>query len=388
MVPRHGWRVAGDSSVPAAVADGDLATAWPRRRPDAPPDPLVLDLGRSHDVARVIFWPSVPTMEVRPLRLSGSADGSRWEPLGTIPALPRQPTFVTDGRPVFRPRNGWLELAGPPRSLRYLRIEPAEGLRSAPWGVTELQVYEAVPESRPGRVSTQELVDHLSADGLDRLFADPVWSARVSRATRGAVSTLIANGVVDNHGAAPPEWLAGPVRLRARDGLLVPLEDLPELRERLEAAGARYVYAPLGDHALVRVLAPLASTAPCRAAAGRATGRPPASAGTGQRVVLEAALAEEMLVFGMRLWNPAEPEARLPSVQVAVSHDGQAWQTVESGRAVPQWGWAGRTLFVASDRLVEVSLDAVPARHVRVTARVGAEEPRLLCVRGTRVPGR
>jgi 4-amino-4-deoxy-L-arabinose transferase-like glycosyltransferase len=388
MVSRNGWRVAGDSSVPASVADGDLATAWPRRRRDAPPDPLVLDLGRSHDVARVIFWPSVPTTEVSLLRLSGSGDGSRWETLGAVPAIPRRPTFVTDGRPVFRPRNGWLELAGPPRPLRYLRVEPADGSRRIPWGVTELQVYEVVSESPPARVSTQGLVDYLSAHGLDRLFADPVWSARVSRATRGAVSTLIANGVVDNHGAAPPEWLAGPVRLRARDGLLVPLEDLPELRERLEAAGARWGHELLGDHALVRVLAPLASTAPCRPAARRATGRPPASAGTGQRIVLEAALAEETLVSGMRLWNPAEPGARLPAVQVAVSQDGQAWQTVESGRAVPQWGWAGRTLFAASDRLVEVSLDAVPARHVRVTASVGAEEPRLLCVRGARVPGR
>ena len=32
MVPRSGWRVEGDSRVPGAVADGDLATAWPPPR--------------------------------------------------------------------------------------------------------------------------------------------------------------------------------------------------------------------------------------------------------------------------------------------------------------------------------------------------------------------
>jgi hypothetical protein len=343
----------------------------------------VLDLGRSYDVARVIFWPSLPTTEVRPLRLSGSVDGSRWETLGTVPAVPRRPTFVADGRPVFRPRNGWIEIAGPPRPLRYLRVEPAEGFRTVPWGVAELQIYEVVPAPPPDRVGTDRLVERVSAHELDRLFADPVWSARVSRATREAVSTLIANGVVDNHGAAPPEWLASPVRLRARDGLLVPLEDLPELRERLAAAGARYEHEPLGDHALVRVLGPLASPAPCRTAARRAASRPPASTGTNSGVVLEAALDEEMVISGLRLWNPAPPGVRLPAVQVAVSPDGTAWQTVESGRVVPQWGWAGRTLFATSDRLVEVSLDAVPARHVRVTARAGDDDMKVLCVRGT-----
>ena len=96
-----------------------------------------------------------------------------------------------------------------------------------------------------------------------RLLADPVASARVARATRGAVTTLVANGVVDNHGTSPPELLARPVRLRGRDTVLVPIEDVPDLRQRLDAAGARHVTEPLGDHVLVRVLAPLASTAPC-----------------------------------------------------------------------------------------------------------------------------
>jgi hypothetical protein len=388
MVPRNGWRVTGDSRAPAAVADGDLATAWPRARPDAPLDPLVLDLGRPYDVARVIFWPSLPTTEVRPLRLSGSGDGSRWETLGVAPAVARRPTFVAEGRPVFRPRNGWLEIAGAPRPLRYLRVELVEAYRGVTWGVAEIQVYEALPDAHPGRVSIDRLVERLRAQGLDRLLADPVLSARVSRATGGAVSTLPANGVVDNHGAAPPEWLASPIRLRAGDGLLVPAEDLPELRERLEAAGARHAAEPLGDHALVRVLAPLASTDPCRPAARRHAAPAPAADGSGQRVVLEAELADETLVSGLRLWQTAEPGAGLPVVQVAVSRDGQTWQPAEGGRAVPQWGWAGRTLFAASDRLVEVALAASPARHVRVVASAGAGEPRLLCVRGIRAGSR
>ncbi len=109
---------------------------------------------------------------------------------------------------------------------------------------------------------------------------------------------------------------------------------------------------------------------------------------SGEDATLDAALGDEMLVSGMRLWHPTAPRVRLPVVQVSVSQDGREWQAVAGGRAVPQWGWAGRTLFAASDKLVEVVLAATPARHVRVMASVDAGELRLLCVRGTRVPGR
>ena len=386
MVPRGAWRVSGDPNVPASVADGDLLTVWPRRRRGGPSDPFVMDLGGQVGIGRVVFWPSIPTSHVFPLRLSGSRDGIAWDTLGIVPARARAPTFVASGRPVFRPRNGWLELVVTPRPLRYLRVEPGEAVGKAPWGVAELQVYETLAEEPPSGGSMDALVERLRAQGIDRLLADPVVSARVSRATSGAVSTLAANGVVDNHGAAPPEWLARPIRLRARDALLVPIEDVPELRQRLEAAGTRYVAEPLGNHALLRLVAPLMSTAPCHPTPDRAITREPTADGSGPRVTLSATLRDETLVSGARLWLAAEPISELPMVEAAVSPDGRAWQPAAGARAVPEWGWAGRTLFAAaSDGLVEVVFDPVPARHVRVVITSPVGEPRILCVRGTRV---
>jgi hypothetical protein len=386
-LPRDGWRVAGDPSVPASVADGDLATAWPLPGDTGPLSPLVVDLGQRRALARVVFWPSLPTPHVFSLRVTGSEDGRRWEPLGVVPAIARQPTFVASGRPVFRPRNGWLELAVASRPVRYLRVEPAEPAGTDAWGVVELQVYEAADEPPPVPVKVDALVERLRAGDVGRLLADPVVSARVARATRGSVSTLPANGVVDNHGAAPPQWLARPIRLRARDGLLVPIEDWPDLQARLYAAGTRYAAEPLGSHALVRVLGPLAATAECRPAARRAVTREPAGDGSESRVTVDAALRDETLVSGARLWLAPGRNSGLPRVEAAVSQDGQAWQPAASVRAVPEWGWAGRTLFAAPDRLVEVVLDPVRARHLRmkITARGG--EPRLMCVRGTPAAG-
>ena len=236
---------------------------------------MVVDLGRSYEVARLIFWPSVRTSDVFPLRLSGSADGARWDTLGTVPRIPRQPAFAASGRPVFRPRNGWLELVVSPRRLRYVRVEPDEPVGNAPWGVAELQIYQVEDSAPPAPFRVEALVERLAEHQIERLLADPVASARVDRATGSAVSTLVANGVVDNHGAAPPAWLARPLRLRAGDALLVPLEDVPELRERLERSGTRYLAEPIGDHALIRILEPLVSTASCVNPTGRSISREP-----------------------------------------------------------------------------------------------------------------
>jgi 4-amino-4-deoxy-L-arabinose transferase-like glycosyltransferase len=388
MVPRREWQVTGDARVPTSVADGDLFTAWPLPGPDGRADPLVLDLGQARSIARVIFWPSGPTSGIFPLRVSGSTDGRGWETLGAVPANARQPTFVASGRPVFRPRNGWLELALTPRPLRYVRLEPAEDVGTAPWGVAELQVYEATGEAPPGRVNVDALVERLRGQGVGRLLADPVASARVDMATRGAVSTLIANGVVDNHGTSPLELLAPPVRLGPSDALLVPTEDLPELRQRLEAAGARYMAEPLGSHALLRIAAPLASTAPCRPAPGSVTTREPRGGGIAPRVTVEASLRHDTLVSGVRLRHAPGPASELPLVEAAVSRDGQVWQPASGVHPIPGWGWAGRTLFAASDGLMEVSLDPIPARHIRVVITSPVGETHLACVHGTPLASR
>jgi hypothetical protein len=268
-----------------------------------------------------------------------------------------------------------------PRRLRYLRLEPAEPVGEAPWGITELRVYEATaePPAAPTRMDGGDgLVARLRAQGLSRLLADPVASARVARATHGAVTTLIANGVVDNHGAAPPAWLASPVRLRARDGLLVPVEDAPEFRERLETAGVELSAEPLGTHVLFRILGPFASAAPCRRAERRGAAVDP----DGDRLVLEADLRAETLVSGLKLRHPVPA---LSIREVTLSNDGRTWRPADGARAVQDWAWAGRTLFGVSDGALEVVFSPARARHVRVAVtRAGSASLGILCVRGTR----
>jgi hypothetical protein len=379
MVPRGAWRVSDDASAVPSIADGDLETSWTAPGGNGSPNALVVDLGRSYDVARLVFWPSVSTVDVFPLRIAASADGRRWDTLGTIPAIARQPMFVASGRPVFRPRNGWLELSLTPRPLRYVRMEPAEPDSDGPWGLAELSIYELADAAPPDRLDVDRLVERLRSHGTQRLLADPVASARVHQATGGAIATLVANGVVDNHGAAPPVWLARPIRLRHDDALLVPVEDVPELRERLERAATRFLLELLGEHALIRVREPLPSTASCVAPSGRSVSREPELGGRVLRTTLEATFPAEHVVSAVRLWHPTSPGPTV--VQVAVSRGDRTWQPVEGNRLIPSWGWAGRTLFLAWSPFLEVALTPTPARHVRVVVTSDDEHLRILCVR-------
>lgn len=388
MIPRAGWRVPGEGRRPPAVADGDLATAWPAEPPwDDPGRDLILDLGETRVLRRLVLWPAVETAALFPIRLSASRDAIRWDALGAVPAREREPGFVAGNRPVFRPRNGWLELAVDGRPVRYLRLSrPVDQPAGWRWGVTELYAYEDAGGPPPRAVDTDRLVERLRARGVRRLLADPVHSARVARATGGAIETLPANGVIDNHGTAPAMWLAAPVQVRPGDGLLVPREDAPDLRERLAAVGATAVDEPIEDLVLVRLLAPLPSGDPCTRPRQRgpapAPGPPRGPAG----LVLEADLGEERLVSGVRLRHPA---VRFEALTVRVSRDGDDWQVAGDARVVPEWWWAGRTLFQATGQQNDVVFAPRPARRVRVELASAAGNTgafRMVCLHARPAP--
>ena len=104
----------------------DLGTEWPARRlAESEATPLVVDMGATHAVARLVLWPTAPTDVLVPLEVAGSMDATTWERLGVTPAHVAEPAFAVRERPLFRPRNGWLELvdlaaprAVPPRAPR------------------------------------------------------------------------------------------------------------------------------------------------------------------------------------------------------------------------------------------------------------------------------
>lgn len=261
LIPRTAWRVRGAPDGLPAVADGDLATAWP---PESGPGQtaMVLDLGASYSLGRVIWWPATDLAHSLPLAMSVSSDGTRWTPIGVLPTRDRdrRPAFVAGGRPFFRPRNGWLEVRLDPRPARYLRFAPADPAAKGPWGIAEVYAYEDAGPGPDPRLDSEGLVTRLRAHGVTRLLADPAVSAGVARATQGAIRTLTANGFLDSHGRdTPPARLAQAVRIQPTDGLLVPQEDAGDLRTRLATARVEFREEPIGEHVLFRGLSPVAS---------------------------------------------------------------------------------------------------------------------------------
>src|SRR5262249_61926191 len=121
-------------------------------------------------------------------------DGLAWGRLGVVPTEAGELGYAVGGRPVFRPRNGWLELAMAPQSVRYLRVRPLEPDSIGVGMVGELQAYEATDQPPPPALDFDALLRVLRTRGVTRLLADPVVSARVALATSGSIATLPANG--------------------------------------------------------------------------------------------------------------------------------------------------------------------------------------------------
>jgi hypothetical protein len=386
LLPRAGWRAVGEPDTPPASADGDLGTTWPVRRLDrSESGQLVLDLGAPRPVARVLLWPTAPTDVIVPLEVAGSPDSVTWRRLGVAPAQVAQPAFVVGQRPVFRPRNGWLELVTAAELVRYLRIRPAEPSSVGVGMVGEVYLYEAL--DRPpadAALDLDALLRVARGRGVTRLLADPVVSARVALATKGAIATLPANGVLNSHGFSPPTHLYTRLRLRESDAALVPAEDAGELLARLASTALPVTSEPVGPYVLVQPVGPLATSARCRPAEWRVTAENPEADGRGTRYVVEGRLTEPTRLATIRLEHPRVSTRHAEIVGVGIADDGRTWQAVD-GRPVAEWAWAGRTLFTFSGGATELAVGGRAGRAVRVEVRLpyrGEGAITALCVRG------
>jgi hypothetical protein len=387
QVPRAGWRALGEPDGPPAAADGDLGTAWPARRLDRTEmGELVLDLGAPRVVARLVLWPTALTDVIVPLEIAGSMDGAAWRRLGVAPERVAQPAFAAGTRPVFRPRNGWLELVIAPEPVRYLRVRPAEPGSVGVGMVGELFAYEALdaPPAGDADLDLAALLRRLEARGVTRLLADPVVSARVALATGRTVATLPANGALNSHGLAPPMHLFARLRLRATDAALVAAEDASELGARLASAGLSVMVEPMGPYVLVQPVGPLVPATRCRPTDWRVTAETPEPDGRSGRYVVEGRLPGSTSLAAVRLEHPRVSTRHATVIRVEVSDDGRSWRAVDA-RPLGEWAWAGRTLFTFSSGASELGLTGASGRAVRVELRLlyrGAGAITALCVHG------
>ena len=385
LVSRTGWRSLGESAMPPSVADGDLGTVWPSRRLDrSEAGELVLDLGALRTLARLVLWPTALTDVIVPLEVAGSLDAVTWQRLGVTPARIAQPVFAVGQRPLFRPRNGWLELDTAPRLARYLRVRPVESGSIGVGMVGELFAYEALAQPPAETLDVDVLVRVLQTRGVTRLLADPVVSARVSLATRGTVATMPASRALNSHGFSPPPYLFARLRLRETDAALVPSEDAGEVAARLAAAGVPVTSEPMGPYVLFQPTGPLITSGRCRPTDWRVTAEVPEADGRSARYVVEGRLPEATRVATIRLEHPRVSTRHAAILGVGLSDDGRTWRPVEGVRPAPEWAWAGRTLFTFSGGASELVAAGASGSAVRVEVRLpyrGEGAITSLCVR-------
>ena len=338
---------------------------------------------RPRAVARFVLWPTALTDVIVPLEISGSMDGAAWRRLGVAPERVAQPAFVVGTRPVFRPRNGWLELVIAPQTVRYLRVRPAEPGSVGVGMVGELFAYEALDAPAAGEADMAALLRLLQTRGVTRLLADPVVSARVALATGEAVATLPANGTLNSHGFAPPAPLFARLRLRATDAGLVMAEDADDLRVRLASAGISVAAEPMGPYVLFQQVGPRSRQPAAGPPTGASRPRPP-SRTAGARATWSRGASRPPRASPPS--GSSTPGSRLATRR---SRGSRCPTTARpGGRSTPrplgEWAWAGRTLFAFASGISELVLDGASGRAVRVEVRLlyrGAGAIGSLCVR-------
>jgi hypothetical protein len=220
--------------------------------------------------------------------------------------------------------------------------------------------------------------------GVTRLLADPVVSARVTLATHGAIATLPANGVLNSHGFSPPTHLYARFRLRDTDAAVVPEEDAGDLQERLLAAGVRVTAEAFGPYVLMQPVGPLLTATRCRPTDWRVTAETPDADGRGARYVVEGRWPEAMRVGTIRMEHARVSTRYATILAVGLAEDGGTWRAVAGARPVPEWAWAGRTLFTFSGGVTELAVGGARGRAVRVEVHLpyrGAGAITALCVR-------
>ena len=166
----------------------------------------------------------------------------------------------------------------------------------------------------------------------------------------------------------------------------MPAEDAAELGERLRAAGVSVTSEQLGPYVLFQPVGPLATSTRCRRIDWRVTAEVPDADGRGARYVVEGRLPESMRLAVIHLEHARVSTRYASIVGVGLSDDGRTWRAVEHARPVPEWAWAGRTLFTFSGGVTELAVGGLSARAVRVEVRLpyrGEGAITSLCVRAS-----
>ena len=78
--------------------------------------------------------------------------------------------------------------------------------------------------------------------------------------------------------------------------------------------------------------------------------------GRSARYVVEGRLPELARLATIRLEHPRVSTRYAAILGVGLSDDGRTWRAVDGVRPVPEWAWAGRTLFTFSGGASELAL--------------------------------
>jgi hypothetical protein len=134
-------RVSSSPETAERLRDGRLETAWRLSANNARGAWIVLSWPEARRVSRLELLLGEPAAPALTLRLLGSEDGEKWQPVATLPGRGAFESQVAAVAPLSEVR------LFAPRSVRALRLERRAGAR--PWAVAELRAWGPAVSAGP-----------------------------------------------------------------------------------------------------------------------------------------------------------------------------------------------------------------------------------------------
>jgi hypothetical protein len=207
LLPRKGWRAKTLRGVELgrALNDGDLATGLELTGGAKAGNGLVLDLGRSENLAGLALLPADFRHMPLGLRVEAAGVDGKFQLIREVENY-WGPFYVSGPHPMIKARYPRMECYFPPREIRYLRITHLGPGSRHPWTVQEILLWGpgTGPPPPDWQASGEALLNALEQAKAKRLYADAWPSALAATRLGNKLRTVSGNFATNDYGYLTP----------------------------------------------------------------------------------------------------------------------------------------------------------------------------------------
>jgi len=232
----------------SALLDDNMATTWSTGENQKGNEYILLDLGRTVDLARVDLISKWHDLLPVHIIMETSLDNHTW--VQAVDAPTASTLYWAGEHPVYKVLEGFNQYIFPERRCRYLRIKQV-GVHRNSWILAEIYLYaQGEKRERLGSLDWERLMTFLKERGIKKVLSDLWGSANIIRRSTGQIAANVRyNEVTPGDDRGKLEFSAGEI-----PALLVHQRDGAQVFGFLKEQGWRFQTEKVGDYSLIHQL--------------------------------------------------------------------------------------------------------------------------------------